>query len=150
MPPMRVRLRAVGFRGVQLCSAAASLALSGGDPGQARDLSDGQAPPMAKSDLLAPAVRNSCRPGSLPWLVERSPAVTCGLRLLPFQGPRAGRNLLSREPSRRALTRPAVPPRVRIACPTSCAPRDERTDFRVRQNAVVARRLSRKHVSVRC
>jgi len=48
---------AVGFRGFQLCSAAASLALSGGGPVQARDPTDGQAPPMAKSALPAPAAR---------------------------------------------------------------------------------------------
>ncbi len=68
VPPIRVRLRVVGFRGVQLCSAAASLDLSGGGPGQARDLSDDQAPLMAKVTCLrwpraTPAALTSC-PGS--------------------------------------------------------------------------------------
>ena len=57
VPRGSFRLRAVGFRGVQLCSAAASLALSGGGPVQARDPTDGQATPMAKSALPAPAAR---------------------------------------------------------------------------------------------
>ncbi|GHG20429.1 hypothetical protein Shyd_70340 [Streptomyces hydrogenans] len=57
VPLDSVYLRAVGFRGVQLCSAAASLALSGGGPVQARDPTDGQAPPMAKSALPALAAR---------------------------------------------------------------------------------------------
>lgn len=61
VPRDSVRLRAVGFRGAQLCSAAASLALSGGGPVQARGPTDGQAPPMAKSALPAPAARESTK-----------------------------------------------------------------------------------------